>query len=111
GEGGGRRGGGGGWGDVVEEVSLDPAHQIDGGVEDRAPRRKTVSGVGANFRIERDLSALEQIMRGRVGREIEGRERGLANLFPRRGCFRRHLPLAPHPSPHPTAPHIVLLIR
>ena len=64
----GRRGRGRGCADLVDEVGLDPTHQIDGRVENRAPRRKAVGGVGANFRIERDLPAREQVMRGRATR-------------------------------------------
>src|SRR5438132_1251812 len=79
----GRRGRGRSCADFVNEVSLDPSHQIDGGVEDRTPCRKAVGGIGANLWIERDLAAREQVMRGRVGREIGGGERRLANRLPR----------------------------
>ena len=75
-----RRGGA----DLVDEVGLDPPHQIDGAVEHRPPGRKALGGIGADFRIERDLPAREQIMRGRVRRQIGRGERRVANLFPRR---------------------------
>ena len=49
----------GGRADLVDEVGLDPPHEIDGGVEHGPSRRKALGGIGADFRIERNLPARE----------------------------------------------------
>ena len=79
-----RHGGDRGRADLVSDVGLEPVHQLHRGFEDGPAGGETLAGVIADFRIERHHAAWEQIMRRRHRADVADRERGLANLFPRR---------------------------
>ena len=90
----------------VDEVGFDPPHEINGAFENRASGRETLGGISTDFRIERNLPAGEQVVRGRVRRQIGGCERRIANLFPWRRAARprRGLALDRDPRRDPDAP-------
>ncbi len=79
-----RRRGDGGGADLIDDVGLHAADQLDGRLQHGASRRKALPDIVADLRIERDDTAREQKMRGRQRAEVAGRKRRLADVFPGR---------------------------
>ena len=79
-----RRGGHRGGADLIGEVGLDPLHQFDRAFEHRSAGRKALARIVADFGIERDLAAGEQVVRRRPSTDVVDRECRVAHLLPGR---------------------------